>query len=121
MFLGHAQQSTDHPRTPPFFRVSSGSAALLHEHVGTSAFFLEPPRRTSTRQERQERPAISLQEHPELIRLLNDERFRLELRAKPVEVLARYGVHLSASDVPQSLDLPSLPPPKALMAWEALL
>lgn len=53
--------------------------------------------------------SVSLQEHPEFLSLLQDEKFRQELQAKPAAVLASLGVSLDASDVPASVELPEAP------------
>ena len=52
--------------------------------------------------------AVSLQEHPRLLALLNSEPFRAELRARPVEALARQGIHLDPRAVPTRVTLPEI-------------
>ena len=55
----------------------------------------------------QQSPKISLQEHPELITLLQDESFRRELESRPVEVLEKYDVHLSSKEIPRNVKIPT--------------
>ena len=117
MFLGHSQQPTDHQKVPLFLLERLRPGLLLQSH-GVRPVSLEP-RHTAVSVRKRQAPAISLQEHPEFLRLLNDERFRQELKAKPAEVLARFGVHLASREVPSSVDLPS-PPGKVYLAWTAL-
>lgn len=64
-------------------------------------------------------PRISLQEYPELRSLLEDDRFRQELKTHPAEALARFGVHLEADDVPETVELPT-PDNYVLKPWEGL-
>ena len=52
--------------------------------------------------------AVSLQEHPEFLSLLRDDGFRQELKAHPLEVLGRFGLHLQAEDIPSEVDLPDV-------------
>lgn len=54
-------------------------------------------------------PLVSLQEHPELLGLLQDDSFREALAGRPVETLGRYGIRLEAQDVPDSVRLPEVP------------
>lgn len=111
MFLGHTQESAaivpGHPETQIFLRQLLGPTQSLQKHRRVPAFLLELPRPSNLLRERRE-PTISLQEHPEFLNLLGDERFRQELKADPVEVLARFGIQLSSSEVPQSVELPRL-------------
>lgn len=121
MFLGHSQKPTGQQKAPIFLLETVRPRVSLRQHMGTRLFRLEPKHPPVTLRHRQE-PVLSLQEHPEFFRLLNDERFRQELRVKPVEVLARFGVQLRAEDVPQSIELPvAMCAGKALVAWFGLL
>lgn len=52
-------------------------------------------------------PTVSLQEHPEFLAMLQNEGFRQELQANPMEVLERFGVRLA--EPPASTRLPSIP------------
>ena len=49
---------------------------------------------------------VSLQEHPEILALLQDDDLRQELQDRPAEVLGRYGLHLEAKDIPRVVQLP---------------
>lgn len=72
-------------------------------------------------QEHALRTTISLQEHPALIGMLNDEQFRQELETRPVDVLKRFGVHLRAEEVPHAVDLASPPKGKAAYVFAGLI
>lgn len=106
MFLGHSQQPADYRDRPIFLRESSRPTVSLRKHTGVPVFSLESHRSVPPVQQKRQEPTLSLQEHPEFLRLLNDERFRQELRAKPVKVLARFGVQLRSGEMPHSIELP---------------
>jgi len=56
--------------------------------------------------------AVSVGVHADFFRgLARDETLREELRIRPVETLASFGIHLDASQLPSSV---TLPPPETL-------
>lgn len=121
MFLGHLEAPTSHPRTPVFLLEPLRPGPLLQEHRTSSTFTLRRERLTRPLDEHGA-PTISLQEYPEFLGMLNDEKFRQELMAMPVSTLARFGVHLEPGDVPRSVELPSPQNGAKITAfWAALL
>jgi hypothetical protein len=118
MLLGQSQQSTDYSGSLIFLREPAWSETMIRRHSGVPVFVSEPQTSAMPLQEGRE-PAISLREHPELLRLLGDERFRQELKAKPVEVLKKFGVRLEGDEVPQTVELP-MPPKLSDIIWAGL-
>lgn len=116
MFLGHSHEAAvsrlGRQEVPIFLLEPLRAKVSLQKHRRAPVSLREP---SAWRQ-----ATVSLQEHPEFLRLLADKRFRQELKAKPVEVLARFGVRLASREVPAgSVELPS-PPAKIDLAWTAL-
>ena len=102
------------------------SSALTTFHPGLAPF----PRSLETaspeavlRPQHSPGTRVSLQEHPGLLRLLGNERFRAELKAHLVEALARHGIHLDLADVPAQVRLPEIDVEYAcagMLPWAAL-
>ena len=49
---------------------------------------------------------VSLTEHPEFLALLENEEFRKELKDRPAEILAKFGVDAAEVSLPSSVQLP---------------
>lgn len=52
---------------------------------------------------------VSLQEHPDFLSLLQNETFRQELQARPVEVLGQCNISMGADDIPDSVHISEVP------------